>query len=176
MKKRSFTVLEVMTAILIFLIGIGVIAGMYVNLVKHYLISQNIQIALGNVKLALEKIWREMKYGINFSTTTNGLIYQRITDCKKVTISYEPTSKSILYILDNNTSTLIDPEYFEVNNFSVYATGSLANSGDYNITSFKLITISLGGIARAKSIDVPVNLQISVAPINSVFASTTCGF
>jgi prepilin-type N-terminal cleavage/methylation domain-containing protein len=172
MRKRGFTILEMTVAILIFLIGIAVISGLYINLVKQYLISQNLQASLGNVKLALEKIWREMKYGINFATTTNGIKYQRVNDCANVEIKYDTGTKAILY----NSSTLIDPNYFEVNNFTVYATGSFGSPGDYNVTSFKLITISLSGIAKAKSMDIPVNFQISVAPINSVFASTSCGF
>jgi prepilin-type N-terminal cleavage/methylation domain-containing protein len=172
MKKKGFTILEMTIAILIFLIGIAVISGLYINLVKQYLISQNLQASLGNVKLALEKIWREMKYGINFTTTTNGIKYQRLNDCANVEIKYDTATKAILY----NSSTLIDPNYFEVNNFTIYATGSFGSQGDYNITSFKLITISLSGIAKAKSLDIPVNFQISVAPINSVFASTSCGF
>jgi hypothetical protein len=89
-----------------------------------------------------------------------------------VEIKYDTATKAILY----NSSTLIDPNYFEVNNFTIYATGSFGSQGDYNVTSFKLITISLSGIAKAKSMDIPVNFQISVAPINSVFASTSCGF
>jgi prepilin-type N-terminal cleavage/methylation domain-containing protein len=172
MKKRGFTILEMTVAILIFLIGIAVISGLYINLVKQYLISQNVQASIGNVKLALEKIWREMKYGINFTTTTNGIKYQRVNDCANVEIKYDTATKAILY----NSSTLIDPNYFEVNNFTIYATGSFYLTGDYNVTSFKLITISLNGIAKAKSMDIPVNFQISVAPINSVFASTSCGF
>ena len=172
MKNKGFTILEMIVAILIFLIGIAVISGLYINLVKQYLISQNLQASLGNVKLALEKIWREMKYGINFATTTNGIKYQRVNDCVNVEIKYDTATKAILY----NSSTLIDPNYFEVNNFTIYATGSFGSQGDYNVTSFKLITISLSGIAKAKSMDIPVNFQISVAPINSVFASTSCGF
>ena len=172
MKKRGFTILELTVSILIFLIGLGIIAGMYVNLIRQHLISQNIQIALGNVKLGLEKIWREMKYGINFATTTKGIKYQRINDCKTVVVSYDSASKSLLY----NSSTLIDPDFFEINDFSIYTTGSIFSTGDYNLTSFKLITISLNGIVKAKSIEIPVNFQISVAPINSVFASTSCGF
>jgi hypothetical protein len=89
-----------------------------------------------------------------------------------VEIKYDTGTKAILY----NSSTLIDPNYFEVNNFTVYTTGSLPSTGNYSETSFKLITISLNGIAKAKSMDIPVNFQISVAPINSVFASTSCGF
>ena len=172
MKNKGFTILEMTVAILIFLIGIAVISGLYINLVKQYLISQNVQASIGNVKLALEKIWREMKYGINFATTTNGIKYQRVNDCANVEIKYDTATKAILY----NSSTLIDPNYFEVNNFTVYATGSFNLTGDYNVRSFKLITISLSGIAKAKSMDIPVNFQISVAPINSVFASTSCGF
>ncbi|MFZ8848213.1 MAG: PilW family protein [Minisyncoccia bacterium] len=172
MKNKGFTILEMTVAILIFLIGIAVISGLYINLVKQYLISQNLQASLGNVKLALEKIWREMKYGINFATTTNGIRYKRLNDCANVEIKYNIATKAILY----NSSTLIDPNYFEVNNFTIYATGSFGSQGDYNVTSFKLITISLSGIAKAKSMDIPVNFQISVAPINSVFASTSCGF
>jgi prepilin-type N-terminal cleavage/methylation domain-containing protein len=172
MKKKGFTILEMTVAILIFLIGIAVISGLYINLVKQYLISQNLQASIGNIKLALEKIWREMKYGINFATTTNGIKYQRLNDCVNVEIKYDTATKAILY----NSSTLIDPNYFEVNNFTVYATGSSGLTGDYNTTSFKLITISLSGIAKAKSMDIPINFQISVAPINSVFASTSCGF
>jgi type II secretory pathway pseudopilin PulG len=172
MKNKSFTILEMTVSILIFLIGIAVISGLYINLVRQYLISQNLQASLGNVKLALEKIWREMNYGINFATTTNGIKYQRVNDCANVEIKYDTAAKAILY----NSSTLIDPNYFEVNNFIIYATGSFGSSGDYNVTSFKLITISLSGIAKAKSMDIPVNFQISVAPINSVFASTSCGF
>jgi prepilin-type N-terminal cleavage/methylation domain-containing protein len=172
MKKKGFTILEMTVAILIFLIGIAVISGLYINLVRQHLISQNVQASLGNVKLALEKIWREMKYGINFATTTNGIKYQRVNDCANVEIKYDTGTKAILY----NSSTLIDPNYFEVNNFTVYTTGSLPSTGNYSETSFKLITISLNGIAKAKSMDIPVNFQISVAPINSVFASTSCGF
>jgi prepilin-type N-terminal cleavage/methylation domain-containing protein len=172
MKKKGFTILEMTVAILIFLIGIAVISGLYINLVRQHLISQNVQASLGNVKLALEKIWREMKYGINFATTTNGIKYQRVNDCANVEIKYDTGTKAILY----NSSTLIDPNYFEVNNFTVYATGSFGSQGDYNITSFKLITISLSGIAKAKSLDIPINFLMSVAPINSVFASTSCGF
>ena len=172
MKNKSFTILEMTVAILIFLIGIAVISGLYINLVRQYLISQNLQASIGNVKLALEKIWREMKYGINFATTTNGIKYQRVNDCANVEIKYDTATKAILY----NSSTLIDPNYFEVNNFTIYATGSFGSPGDYNVISFKLITISLSGIAKAKSMDIPINFQISVAPINSVFASTSCGF
>jgi len=172
MKKRGFTILELTISILVFLIGLSVIVGMYISLLRQYLIAQNLQTSIGNVKLALEKIWREMKYSINFAITTRGIKYQRINDCANIIIEYDPTTKAVLY----NSSTLIEPSYFEVNNFNIYATGSLSSAGDYNLTSFKLITVSLEGIAKTKSLDIPMNFQISVAPINSVFASTSCGF
>ncbi len=176
MRNKGFTVLEAMIAILVFIIGIGTVSIMYINLVRQHLISQQLQASIGNVKLALEKIWREMKYGINFATTTYGIKFQRAVDCKNLEIYYDPNLKTLIYKLDNNTSTLIDTNYAEINTFEVYATGSLSTSGDYNKTSYKLITLSLNGIAKTKSINVPINFQISVAPINSVFTTTSCGF
>jgi len=174
LKKKGFTVIEVMVSLLVFIIGIGIFSVSYINLVRQQLINQRLQATLGNFRLALEKIWREMKYGVNFTTSTNEITFKRVYDCGEVAISYN--GSSLIYKLNGKPSNLTDPDLIKINSFEIYTTGNLFDdpNADYSQRSIKLITLAIRAEANMQNFYVPLNFQISVAPINSIFPSSPC--
>lgn len=173
LKNKSFTAVEVAISLLVFIIGVAFFSASYINLVKQQLINQQFQTILGNLRLGLEKIWREMKYGVNFTTTSNSITFQRVYDCATTSISFN--GHSLIYNLKGVTSTLTDPDLIRIENFKIYTKGVIdPNSSDYNQKSIKLITLTIEGKANMQNFYIPLNFQISVAPINSVFPVSLC--
>lgn len=176
-KNKGFTILEAILAILIFSIGLYLLSTSYINIVRGYLNTQKIQISLSNLKLALDKIWKDMKYGIDFNISQNCIIFKRVTDCKEEKICYDVGNKNIFVSIDNNTSTLIDPKVLEITGLYIHSTGSTPNSQQdvsYIQRSEKIITISITANSLLHNKIIPFNFQMSVAPINSVFPNPKC--
>lgn len=172
LKNKSFTLIEAMIVLLVFIIGIGIFAVTYINLVKQYLVNQKLQATLGNLRLALEKIWRDIKYGVNFNITNNSIEFKRGYDCKRVVIYLE--DNSLIYNFENTTSTLIDPNLIQIDRFQIYSTGTNSSGTEYRDRAPKLIALTIEGRANMQTFYIPLNFQISIAPINSVFPSSTC--
>ena len=171
-KNRSFTLIEIVIVLIVFIIGIGIFASSYINLVKQYIINQRLQASVGNLRLALEKVWRDIKYGVNFTTSNNSITFKRSYDCKEIKLNL--ASDTLFYVFNNVTSTLTDPSIIKIDSFSVYASGSESSASEYNKQAPKLITLAIKGKAKMQNFDIPLNFQISVAPINSVFPASPC--
>jgi type II secretory pathway pseudopilin PulG len=173
-KNKGFTLIETAVAILIFIIGAYLIAISYLNVVRGYINTRNVQISLSNIRLALDKIWKDMKYGIDFSTTTNCIIFTRIFDCKDEKVCLD--GNKLKANIAGNESVLTDEKVLEINSFNVDMKGIINPSDpNYILSSPKLITISISGnLILPKGGKSPFNIQMSVAPINSVFPQPKC--
>ena len=171
LKNRSFTLIEAIIVLGVFIIGVGIFASSYINLVKQYMINQKFQASVGNLRLALEKVWRDIKYGVNFTTSNNSITFKRSYDCKEIRLALE--SNTLLYVFNNVTSTLTDPSMIEIDSFWIYATGSSGGS-NYNEIAPKLITLAIKGKAKMQTFNIPLYFQISAAPINSIFPVSPC--
>lgn len=170
LKNKGISLLEVGISLLVFIIGIGVFASSYINLVRQNIINQKYQAATGNLNLGLEKIWREMKYGVNFNATTERITFKRVYDCKKVEIYKE--GDSLIYQLENASSTLTDPNFIKIENLKINTT--TATLPFDNTPKVMLVTLALVGKAKIGFQEIPINFQISVAPINSIFLGSPC--
>lgn len=172
LKNKGITLIEVSISLLVFIIGIGIFASSYINLVKQNLINQKYQASIGNLKLGLEKIWREMKYGVDFDfdSINKKISFNKVYDCKKVAI-YRDNEK-LIYELDSASSSLTDPNVIRIENLNIeISTSSLP---DQATPTVMLVTLALSGKSKVGFQEIPINFQISVAPINSVFPDITC--
>jgi len=182
-KNKGFTLIEMAVAILIFIIGAYLISVSYLNVVKGYINTQNLQISLSNLRLSLDKIWKDMKYGVRFSTTTgicNGLqnciSFKRVFDCKEEGVYLDNALHVLKANIAGNESVLTDKEVLEINSFNIDMKGIKdPSSPNYILSSPKLITISISGnLILPNKQKSPFNIQMSVAPINSVFPQPKC--
>jgi prepilin-type N-terminal cleavage/methylation domain-containing protein len=173
-KNRGFTLIEMAVAILIFIIGAYLISVSYLNVVKGYINTQNLQISLSNLRLSLDKIWKDMKYGVGFSTTTNCISFKRIFDCKDESVCLD--GNKLKANITGNESVLTDEEVLEINSFNIDMKGIINPSDpNYILSSPKLITIGISGnLILPNKRKSPFNIQMSVAPINSVFPQPKC--
>lgn len=170
LKNKGFTLIEVAVSLLVFIIGIGVFASSYINLVKQNIINQRYQAVIGNLKLGLEKIWREMKYGVEFQATNDKITFKRSYDCKEVSIYKD--NNSLIYELEKVASPLTDPTILTIENLKIKtATATLLSGAE---TKVMLATLALSGKAKIGFQEIPINFQISVAPINSIFPRSPC--
>jgi len=174
LKNRSFTLVEAAIVLAVFIVGIGVFASSYINLVKQYMVNQRFQASVGNLRLALEKIWRDIKYGVNFNVSNSSISFKRSYDCNLINITIDSSNSSLLYVFNNVSSTLTDPNVIEIDDFKVYATGSNPSGILYNERAPKLITLAIKGKAKMQTFTIPLNFQESVAPINSILTTSTC--
>ena len=174
LKNKGFTLIEMSLAFLVFIIGIYLITFSYYNLVRSHLETQKNQIALSNLRLALDKVWLDLKYGVGFSTSTDCLQFRRIFDCREEIICFR--NNNLELSLEGATTTLLNPDIIVINRFSYQISGIQdPNSDNYISKSPKLITISISGDSRVSPQKrIPFVFQMSVAPINSVFPKPKC--
>lgn len=169
MEMRAFTLIEVAIVLFVFIIGIGLFAVSYINLVKQHLLNQRLQASLGNLRLALEKIWRDLKYGTNFNIVNEQISFYRAYDCADIKIGRDQNTKSLFYVFKGVKSVLTDPNLIEIEKLKIfYTTTSDAFSSNLSTTS---ITISINANVKIQNLSIPINLQTSIAPIYSVIPS-----
>jgi prepilin-type N-terminal cleavage/methylation domain-containing protein len=70
LRRGGFTVIELLAAMTVFLIVIGISGGIFIHTIRTQRIITNMSASLNNVTLALEQIAREARTGYNFEDTT----------------------------------------------------------------------------------------------------------
>jgi hypothetical protein len=163
--SSAFTLVETAVSVFIFLtaVAIGIIA--YINLLQAYAISQNVYASLENLNLGLENIWREIKYGSDFrivDQSASVLMFKDIL-CKNITIRLNQSNGVIEYTKAGATHSLNDPALVFVKNLNFLIPDKAV-----------AVTVSLLALAKARNIEVPINLQISAAALNAPFQIGPC--
>lgn len=169
LKNKGITLIEVAISLAVFIIGIGAFASSYINLVRQNIANQRYQATIGNLRLGLEKIWRDIKYGVNFSGSSTEITFKRSYDCKQVRI-YQ-NNDMLIYELDSASSSLTDPNFIKIEALNIATSGASIPSEEQK---FMLVTLAISGKAKIGFQDIPINFQISVAPINSIFPGLPC--
>ncbi len=160
--SKGFTILEAAVSILVFatIIGIGITS--YINLLRASAISRNVYASLENLSLGLERIWKDVKYGSCFIAVDEGHSIQ-FKDMNGKQIELKLDSGVMKYIKENSEFALNDSLIAFVEN--VYFIVSSQNTS---------VTMSVLAKIKSKDFEAPINLQISVAPINAPFPSQPC--
>lgn len=187
--NQSFTIEEVLLGLFIFLIVLGTIISSYLGIVNTHLITNNQLLALQNLKTALDRIYHELKFSENISTTTQGIMFISTQDCATKTIVFASSPENIGYlalIKDNTTITLTDLDLIDIKNFNINLWGilnpatptiNIFGQPHYRISSTKAVTLSIeANSLLTKGLHIPFNLQLTVQPFNSFTGIPDCYF
>lgn len=172
LKNKGLTLTEISIALLAFTIGIGVFVSSYINLVRQNIANQKYQATIGNLRLGLEKIWRDIKYGVDFVTSTDKISFKRSYDCQQEKIYLDNINGILMYEIEGISSPLTDPNIIKIEKLKIFSKGTstLPNA----TPTVMLVTLSVVGKAKIGFQDIPINFQFSVAPINSIFLGSPC--
>lgn len=161
--SKGFTAAE--AAVSIFIFAIAITAGIisYINLLKTNLVAQGLYASVENLSLGFEKIWREIKYGSNFKFNPQNPSTILFKDINCAQIEIQLRNGVIKYIKNGAESDL--------NNLSLAAVKNLNFYIPMDATS---ITVSLLAFTKSTKFDIPINLQMTAAPINAPFPVKSC--
>ncbi len=70
--SEGYTLVEVIVATTIFIIGIGLVVGVFIQSLRSERMINSIMESNGNASIALEQMMREIRTGYNFATSTQG--------------------------------------------------------------------------------------------------------
>ncbi len=167
---KGFTLIEVAIATFIFITSFVVMFEMYVNLTRASLYTQELQLALDNMKFGMEKIWTEIKTGANFATTTNGIIFKD-KFCATTTIT--KINDELIFEKNGVTSTIFDPKLVKVDNFTLSYDNVLGGDEYYKQNS-KIFIINYELELITKNNSIPYYFRQGVAPLESTRMSSLC--
>lgn len=170
LKIKSFTLIEMAVSLLVFAVAIGIASVSYINLLKANIAAQNTYAALENLRLAMEKIWREIKYSSNVSVSPGPPVQISFKlpreNCQTATIALNTNTKILTYQKGSGVAdNLNDPALVSIESFQI------TNSASPVVFTFSLLAQAK---APGSKVPVPLNAQMSVAPLNAAFPTEPC--
>ncbi len=152
-KRRGFTVIELMVAMSMFVVLIGVATGTFLETLRVQRIVTELSAANNNATQAIEQISREIRTGYSFEQSTPPDILKFI-NYKNETIIYKMENSDKIARSNDGGSTwnaITAPEV-KVKRFNVYVTTGA------NVMPRVTVVISIAG---PKNIDVDLQTTIS---------------
>ncbi len=172
-RVKSFTAIEMTIAMLVLSFVLSLLYISYSNLIRFNLAETKILNAVNNTDLSMENVWRQLKYGTDFSWS-NGILSFNDRTCVPQDV-YLDSQNHVLYYGSTSpdlASPLTDSTLIKINSFNVSLNGT--SSGPYySQTSVKAITLDLVGQVTGLP-NKNLNYQIVVAPINSALRTNPC--
>lgn len=166
--KKGFTVIELMVAMSMFLILIGVAAGTFLETLRTQRIITELSAANDNATQAIEQLSREIRTGYNFQTSNadmlefvnykNEVVTYRLGNSDSDSVSCGQTVGAVGCLLkstDGGTPVAITAPEVKVKRFSIIVSGT-----DVLDTAQPRVTLVMS-IAGPRGID--VNLQTTVS-------------
>lgn len=166
--NQGFSLLETTLSLLIFSVGVALIASSYLNLLRAHELSQVSYTALEGVRLSFEKLWRDMKYGSSFASGSNRLTFFDFY-CRESALILNTASGTIEYAKDGAVTTLNDPSLLWVRAFEA----RLATNSN-GVTRLVTIAVQVDVPNRRTGTSTTLALQFSVAPLAAPFSSQPC--
>lgn len=162
LKSPGFSMLETAVSMSVFIVAIGIGISSYINLIAANSTSQNVYTSVENLSLGLEKIWKDLKYGSEF-TLANSELEFKDRACSNIKLRLNSETGTFEYIKNNSISSLNDSSIAFIKKLNFLVSNDKTS-----------ITIFLGAEIKSKTKNIPINLQISVAPINAPFNVEKC--
>lgn len=169
-KSKAFTLGEAVMASFVFLIALGIIAQIIINLTKTAYQINELNAAIENTRLGLEKIWRELQYGSDFSLTESRINF---SDRKCLYSEFSLNNQNLVLTRDGKQLEIFDSNLVKVNNWQInFDQPSGVNF--YFESAPKVIVISYDLELKSKAGSKKILLEQAVAPLNSVFPKSPC--
>jgi len=174
-KDKGFTLAEMLTVMVIFMIAMTLLTTIFMNLVRSTLIANDYYQSLENVKLGTDKVFDILKSGWSFKISSPENLDFKDVNCVTTTISYDSNLKILKIIRDFRESEVFDPNLVKVNNI-IFATDTPNTfSGIYSQTSVKIIFIFYDLEIQSRSgLTSTLKFQQAVAPLNSIVSHNQC--
>lgn len=174
-KKRAFTLIEVIISSALFLMGMVMISQVYLSLVRSIILAQKLQANIDGARFGLEKIWNEIKSGINFTTSTNydtSTLTFKDRRCREIT--FKKYDDELLFQIGNSTTSIFDSQLIKVNDFYYYFDNlDDPNNNDYTVSSRKLVKIYLDLSFKTENGLIPFKIETAIAPLTSPKTQTS---
>ena len=172
LKARGFTLIEMGIALFLFVVIVSIISISNIRISQSSMRAQQMYTGTDMMRLGLEKIWREMKYGSNFTVGIHSVAFKD-RNCQDAALSLE--SGELKYSVGGNKTALNDASVLNIAEFYAKAIISsvLDESGAEITDTASLISLSIIQDAAQGTL-MPVMLNISVAPVQSSFPNQPC--
>lgn len=167
---KGFTLVEVAVATFIFITSFVIMFEIYVNLTKASLYTQELQLALDNMRFGVEKIWIEIKTGANFVTTTDGIIFK---DKFCATTTIKKINDELFFEKNGVTSTIFDSKLVKVDNFTL-SYDNFSGGSEYYKNNSKIFIINYELKLITKNNSIPYYFRQGIAPLESTRMSSLC--
>lgn len=168
MISLGFTLVEVIISSALFLMGMTLVSQVYLSLVKSVISAQKLQANIDNTRFGLEKIWNEVKTGVNFPTSSYNTSVLEFKDRRCRQVKIQKSEKELVFEVNGATTSIFDPSLIEVNDFYYYLNElDDPNSTDYTVASRKLVNIFLDLNFKTENGLIPYQIRTSIAPLAS---------
>lgn len=173
-KAKGFTLIEMSMAMFLFVVIVSVISISNIRVSQSSMRAQQMYTGTDMMRLGLEKIWREMKYGSNFTVSAQSVAFKD-RNCQDASLFLDGTTGELKYSVAGNETALNDPSVLNISQFNARAIISpvLDEAKAEIVDTASLISLSIMQSAT-QSTSMPVILNISVAPVQSSFPNQPC--
>ena len=147
-KNRGFTIMELLVAMTVFLVVIGISSGIFTRTIRTQRIITDMSSSLNNITLALEQIAREARTGYAFSTADNYTSLS-FTNARGEDVEYDIDSARVMRKKEGENPQPITSEGTNISDLKFTVR-----------TNPTLVTIVLTALGEG---DIEVHLQTSVS-------------
>jgi hypothetical protein len=170
-KSRAFTLGEAVIASFVFLIALGIISQIVITITKTSFQINEFNNALDNLRLGMEKIWRELKYGSDFSFSASTIGFND-RNCRPSSLDF--VNNNLVLKKDNDTTNIFDPSLIKVNSVNFSFDNPAGGGGFYFETAPKIIIISMDLEIKSKTGSLNLKIEEASAPLNSLLPKSPC--
>lgn len=170
LKSKAFTLAEAVMASFVFLLALGLVAQIIITLTKTAYQVNELNASLENLRLGLEKIWREVKYGSDFNFTADKIAFAD-RNCLATEIFFQ--ADNLFLQKENQLAEIFDPTLVKVRNWQINF-DQPAGGIFYFENAPKVIILSYDLLLKSKVGSVELKMEQAIAPLNSVFPKSPC--
>ncbi|MFA6365331.1 MAG: type II secretion system protein [Candidatus Paceibacterota bacterium] len=137
--NEGFTVIELITAMAVFVIAMSIISGVFIEIMKTQRITNSLMEANSNASLMIEQMAREIRLGYGFATSSvmgncpsdfsENLIFSRYRGSATTSVAYgyNELSSSIERSEGGNASSTLTPSSVSVNRLCFWVNPAVMN-------------------------------------------------
>lgn len=168
MKNKGFTIVELLIAITLFTVLLGITSGVFIQSLRSQRNLTAFIAANSNASLTIEQITREARTGKDFCVNendgcrTDAGVYKEIifTNAKNEKVKYELGGKSVMRSLNSQTPIPVTADNVDIQTLSFYIDGNQPGDGKNSRITMAL-KVSAAGLPFSESV---INLQTTVTP------------
>jgi len=177
MKKNGFTLIELMTAMSIFIVVMTVSVGSLINVFDANRKSRSLKTVINNLNLSVESMSREIRFGKNYHCGSTGTLTQP-QDCPSgdnfisflssddVQITYQLNGQAIEKQVDGEGYVAITAPEIVIDSLNFYALGTGTTGANSTLQPKVLMKIqSHAGTGKSRS-DFTLQTMVSQRPLD----------